>query len=93
MLRAMKVSVGPATIVGYGFSALAAGASALAASEGELSGPGKWLAILSAITAVTTNFGRQMQAKAAIAPAPAPEVLTDRPETGVAPEDPPPVAA
>lgn len=92
MLRAMKVSVGPATVVGYAFSALAAGAAGLAASEGELSGPGKWLAILSAITAVTTNFGRQMQAKAAIA-APAPEVLTARPESGVAPEDPPPATA
>jgi hypothetical protein len=58
----MKVPVGPATIVGYFFSALAAGGTVIAAAEHELAGPGKWLAILSAITAVTTNLGRQLQA-------------------------------
>lgn len=62
------VPVGPATIVGYVLSALAAGGTVLAAAEHELSGPGKWLAILSTITAVTTNLGRQLQAKAAQSP-------------------------
>jgi hypothetical protein len=58
----MKVSIGPATIVGYLLSSLAAGGTVIAAAEHELAGPGKWLAIISAITAVTTNLGRQLQA-------------------------------
>jgi hypothetical protein len=57
-----QVPVGPATIVGYVLSALAAGGTVLAAAEHELSGPGKWLAIISAVTAVSTNLGRQLQA-------------------------------
>jgi hypothetical protein len=58
----MKVSVGPATIVGYLLSALSAGGVVIAAAEHELSGSGKWLAIISAATAVSTNLGRQLQA-------------------------------
>jgi hypothetical protein len=57
-----KVSVGPATIVGYLLSALSAGGAIIAAAEHELAGTGKWLVIVSAITAVTTNLGRQLQA-------------------------------
>lgn len=58
----MNVPVGPATIVGYFLSAFAAGGTVLATAEGELAGPGKWLAIISAVTAISTNLGRQLQA-------------------------------
>lgn len=58
------VRVGPATYVGYFLSALAAGGTVLAAAEHELAGPGKWLAIISAGTAIFTNLGRQWQAGA-----------------------------
>jgi hypothetical protein len=57
-----NVSIGPATIVGYFLSALGAAGTALAAVEGNLAGPGKWLAILTVITAVATNFNRSFQA-------------------------------
>jgi hypothetical protein len=57
-----SVPVGPATIVGYILAALAAGGTVIAAAEHELSGPGKWMAIISAVTAVATNLGRQLQA-------------------------------
>jgi hypothetical protein len=76
------VPVGPATIVGYLLTALAGGGAVLAAAEHELAGPGKWLAILSAITAVTTNLGRQLQARAPV------EVLTERPQSALTPEAP-----
>lgn len=56
------VRVGPATYVGYLLSALAAGGTVLAAVERELAGPGKWLAMISAGTAIFTNLGRQWQA-------------------------------
>jgi hypothetical protein len=58
----MIVKVGPATIVGYLLSALSAGGAVIAAAEHELAGPGKWLAIISAVSAVATNLGRQLQA-------------------------------
>ena len=61
-----QVPVGLATIVGYLLSALSAGGAVIATAEHELSGPGKWLAIISAITAVTTNLGRQLQAVPAL---------------------------
>jgi hypothetical protein len=64
-----NVTVGPATIVGYVLSAVAAAGAALAAVEGSLAGPGKWLAILSVITAVATNLGRQLQAVPALSSA------------------------
>lgn len=57
-----SVTVGPATIAGYLLSALAAGGTVLAAAEHELAGPGKWLAIISAATTISTNLGRQLQA-------------------------------
>lgn len=63
------VRVGPATIVGYLLSALAAGGAVIAATEHELSGSGKWLAIISAVTAIATNLGRQLQATSS-SPAP-----------------------
>lgn len=64
------VRVGPATIVGYLLSAIAGGGVAIAAAEHELSGPGKWLAIISAVSAIATNLGRQLQARPATSPAP-----------------------
>lgn len=58
----MNVPFGPASVVGYILTALGALGTALAAAEGELSGHGKWLAILTAVTGVATNLGRQLQA-------------------------------
>jgi hypothetical protein len=63
------VRVGPATIVGYLLSAIAAGGAVLATAEHELAGPGKWLAIISAVSAIATNLGRQLQARPVAAPA------------------------
>jgi hypothetical protein len=62
------VRVGPATIVGYLLSAIAAGGAVVATAEHELSGPGKWLAIISAVSAIATNLGRQLQATPAREP-------------------------
>lgn len=79
-----NVPVGPATVVGYILTALASAASAVAASENELAGPGKWLAILAIISGLTTNVGRQVQATKLPV-----EVLTTKPESAVTPDMPP----
>lgn len=60
-----NVPVGLSTYVGYGLafvSLVAAGLTAVTASEAQLHGPGKWAAILGVISAVATNAGRQLQA-------------------------------
>jgi hypothetical protein len=57
-----KVSVGPATYIGYGLTAIGLVATGIAAVEKELAGSGKWLAILTIVAGVLTNLGRQMQA-------------------------------
>jgi hypothetical protein len=71
------VRIGPATIVGYLLSALAAGGAVIAAAEHELSGSGKWLVITSAVTAIATNLGRQLQAMPASSGIPAPPAAPD----------------
>jgi hypothetical protein len=88
-----NVSVGLSTIVGYAFSALSGALAGYAAIE-NVPGTAKWLGILSLAAVAATNFNRSMQAKAAIeaAPAPSPEVLSDRPETAVSPDAPAPTA-
>ncbi|HEX3391944.1 MAG TPA: hypothetical protein VHS55_05235 [Solirubrobacteraceae bacterium] len=81
------VRVGPATIVGYLLSAIAGGGAAIAAAEHELSGPGKWLAIISAVSAIATNLGRQLQAARPTAAPTSPD--TSRIPDGYSPAAPP----
>jgi hypothetical protein len=67
-----KVGVGPATIIGYGLSALGLITGVIAdltENAGVLGLDNKWLVLAATLVAVVTNFGRQLQAKVA-APVP-----------------------
>lgn len=77
-----NVSVGWASIVGYLLTLVSAIATGIAAHEGELSGNGKWLAILTIVIGALTNLQRTSQAKEVIkqsAATPAPTDAKDGP--------------
>ena len=87
-MRPMNVKVGISSIVGYVLTGVGIVATAVVAAEHEWQ-QGKWVAILTAITAISTNLGRMLQAATASPPV---EVLTEKPETAVKADSTPPAS-
>lgn len=87
-----KVTVGLGTLIGLGLTTAGSAATAWATAEGASAhiSPGL-LAVLTVFAGAATMLGRMYQAKPAATVEPV-AVLTDRPESAVTPEVPPPTA-